>query len=117
MVLFNRLPREQISQIVRIEVGRVSERLSEQALALSVTEAAVEWLADAGYDPAYGARPVGRAVRQHLLNPLARALIGQEGEAEGRGVAIEVDHVPPDATLTIQISGHGGGSSGATESD
>ena len=85
IVLFNRLSRAQIHQIVRFELAKVERRLGQHALSLEVSEPAVSWLSEVGYDPAYGARPVGRAVRQHLLNPLARALISQEAAGEGAG--------------------------------
>ena len=91
IVLFNRLPRSEISKIAAIEVGRVSERLAERQLGLHVSNGAIEWLAAAGYDPAYGARPVGRAVRSHLLNPLAKAIIGHaDGASEGVNVLVDL---------------------------
>ena len=49
----------------------------------------MRWLADAGYDPAYGARPVRRAVRQHLLNPLAQALIADGAARDGARVLVD----------------------------
>ena len=90
IVLFNRLPRDQIAEIAALELSKVASRLSDKELQLHVSEAALGWLAEAGYDPAYGARPVRRAVRDHLLNPLARSLIGYEGGAtEGLHVLVD----------------------------
>ena len=102
IVLFNRLPRSEIKQIAGLEVRKVRDRMADKQLQLHVTNEAIEWLAEAGYDPAYGARPVRRAVRQHLLNPLARALIGHEsGETEGLHVLVDTEEAAP--------SGGGGG--------
>merc|ERR1719159_1453713 len=90
IVLFNRLPRSEIRQIAGLEVRKVRDRMADKQLQLHVTNEAIEWLAEAGYDPAYGARPVRRAVRQHLLNPLARALIGHDdGGVDGLHVLID----------------------------
>ena len=89
IVLFNRLQRPQIDQIARLELAKLRGRLRARSLALKVSPAAVRWLADAGYDPAYGARPVRRAVRQHLLNPLAQALIADGAARDGARVLVD----------------------------
>ena len=94
IVLFNRLPRERIADIAQIEIEHVRSRLRERDLALTVSPAAIAWLAEAGYDPSYGARPVRRAVRQYLLNPLAQTLIGD--------AAAGMDHVRVDAAADGQ---------------
>ena len=84
------------------------ERLEEKALTLHISGGAIEWIAEAGYDPAYGARPVRRAVRQHLLNPLARALIGHEAEGdEPTHVLVDTQPAEPAAG---GVSGGGGSS-------
>merc|ERR1711988_267141 len=80
----------------------VRGRLDERQLELHVSGTAVDWLARAGYDPAYGARPVGRAVRQHLLNPLARELIGHNGSTDGLHVVVDATGVAADA-LRIRL--------------
>ena len=107
IVLFNRLDRGQIRSIATIEIEKVASRLDERHVELHVSDDAVQWLAGAGYEPAYGARPVGRAVRQHLLNPLARAMLAHEGAADaasggggdagGGGTSDEALHVVVDA--------------------
>jgi ATP-dependent Clp protease ATP-binding subunit ClpB len=120
IVLFNRLPRDQIRQIASIEVKKVRERMADRKLHLHVSDTAVEWLAEAGYDPQYGARPVRRAVRQHLLNPLARALIGhEEGNDEGVHVLVDTQQAPSapsggGGSSVLSSIGFGGGG-GATE--
>lgn len=107
IVLFNRLPRSEIAKIARLEVGRVAGRLGDRALPLHVSNEAIEWLAAAGYDPAYGARPVGRAVRSHLLNPLAKAIIGHSSGGEGDGLSVLVD-----VNKAAGGAGGGGGAAG-----
>ena len=122
-MLFNRLPRSEISKIALLEVSKVSERLDDKDLTLHVSDDAVEWLAAAGYDPAYGARPVGRAVRSHLLNPLARAIIGHSGGAtEGLNVLIDIQGgggsggsaAKAAAASSLSGGGSGGDSSAST---
>ena len=65
-------------------------RLESRGFSLDVSPPAINWLAEMGYDPAYGARPVRRAVRQHLLNPLALALIGGDDAAARRSVHVRL---------------------------
>ena len=104
IVLFDRLDRKQIARIAKLEVDKVAGRLDERGLELHVSEGAVHWLAAAGYDPAYGARPVARAVRQHMLNPLARAMLAHEtaggNSGSKRGGSTEELHVVVDAPVT-----------------
>jgi len=102
IVLFNRLPKSEIGKIAALELHKVGERLSERHLELHVSGGAVDWLAQAGYDPAYGARPVRRAVRQHLLNPLARAIIGHEAESTD-GMHVVVDGSKGTEALRIRL--------------
>ncbi len=83
MVVFRALGREQVRAIVEIEVGRLRARLAERGIGLSVTAAALDRIADAGYDPAYGARPLKRAFRVEVENPLARRILaGEIGDRE-----------------------------------
>ena len=108
IVLFNRLQREQIGAIVRLELAAVRQRLSHQSLHLAVSPDALGWLASAGYDPAYGARPVRRAVRQHVLNPLAHALLGFDDDPEGARVVVDVVDVEAEARGGGGLFGGGG---------
>jgi ATP-dependent Clp protease ATP-binding subunit ClpB len=75
IVLFNSLVREDLERIVDIQMARVARRLEDRHLGLRLTDAARTWLADAGWDPVYGARPLKRAIERHLLNPLAAELL------------------------------------------
>ena len=88
VVMFTPLTRSQTLQIVDIQLAGVERMLCEVGMALKVTPAAREWLADAGYDPTYGARPVKRAIQTHLVNALSRSILA--GSVE-RDRPIEVD--------------------------
>lgn len=70
-ILFHALDREQLRQIVNIQMRRVNERLAEQKLAIEFTEVALEHIVEAGYDPVYGARPLKRAIQRELENPIS----------------------------------------------
>ena len=76
MVVFRALGREQVRSIVEIEVGRLHKRLSERGIGLEVAAAALDRIAEIGYDPAFGARPLKRALRVEVENPLARRILG-----------------------------------------
>ncbi len=77
-VVFRPLRREQIRAIAALEVDRLRARLAERGVGLAVTEAALDRIAGLGYDPAYGARPLKRAFRAEVENPLARRLLAGE---------------------------------------
>jgi ATP-dependent Clp protease ATP-binding subunit ClpB len=75
IVVFHRLTREQLAEIVDIQLRRVKDRLEARGYRLLVSEPAKEYLADTGYDPVYGARPLKRAIQRELQDPLAMRLI------------------------------------------
>ena len=77
-IVFGRLDHHQIRAIAAIQLDHLSARLREQRITLEVTDAARSYLAEAGFDPQYGARPLRRAIQQQLQNPLAKLLIGGE---------------------------------------
>ena len=81
IVVFHPLSKEELKKIVKIQVGRLQKRLQEQNITLEITPQAQEYLADAGYDPVYGARPLKRAIQKELETPLARLLL--EGKFKG----------------------------------
>ncbi|MFZ1881063.1 MAG: AAA family ATPase [Gaiellaceae bacterium] len=83
IVEFKPLSQEQIGEIVELQLGRLRERLAERGLTLELSGAAKEVLAEAGWDPSYGARPLKRAIQRLLENPLAlRLLEGDFGEGD-----------------------------------
>jgi ATP-dependent Clp protease ATP-binding subunit ClpB len=88
IVEFHPLSKEQIGEIVELQLRRVEARLAERGLRLELTDEAKEMLAEAGWDPTYGARPLKRAIQRLLENPLALRLL--EGEfAEGDVVRVD----------------------------
>ena len=88
VVEFKPLSREQLSEIVELQLARLRTRLAERGLQLELTDAAKEVIAEAGWDPAYGARPLKRALQRLIENPLALRLL--EGDF-GEGDTIRVD--------------------------
>ena len=90
IVRFRQLTREDLVKIVDIQVARLAKRMEERALTLEVTQAALEWLAEAGYDPDFGARPLRRVLQRSVEDQLALALL--EGMyTEGSKVTVDVD--------------------------
>jgi ATP-dependent Clp protease ATP-binding subunit ClpB len=71
IIIFDRLDRQELTQIVGLQLERVRKRLAKQGLALAVSAEAKEFIGNQGYDPVYGARPLKRAIQQHLLDPLS----------------------------------------------
>ena len=97
IVEFRPLTREQIGEIVELQLARLEERLAERGLSLDLTDAAKEHLAEAGWDPTYGARPLKRAIQRLLENPLALRLLEGDFE-EGDTVRVDVS----DGELTFE---------------
>jgi ATP-dependent Clp protease ATP-binding subunit ClpB len=90
VVVFEALTREQIADIVELQLTRLRVRLAERRLALELTDAAKEVVAEAGWDPAYGARPLKRALQRLVENPLALRLL--EGDfADGDTVRVDAE--------------------------
>jgi ATP-dependent Clp protease ATP-binding subunit ClpB len=89
-VIFNRLGKGEIGKIVEIQLARLSSRLAERKIALSLTPAAKELLAERGYDPLFGARPLKRTIQAELENPLAKAVIAGKIR-EGGAVTVDRD--------------------------
>ena len=88
-VVFHALGREQLRRIVDIQIGALRARLAERDMTISFTDQALDWLANVGFDPVYGARPLKRAIQQHVENALARDLLGGE-LADGDGIQVDV---------------------------
>ncbi|MCB1738905.1 MAG: AAA family ATPase, partial [Gammaproteobacteria bacterium] len=78
LVVFEPLKREQIRAILDIQLAGLNQRLESQDYTLELSEAARDRLAEAGFDPVYGARPLKRAIQQRLENPLAQSLLRGE---------------------------------------
>ncbi|MBF8253944.1 MAG: clpB, partial [Deltaproteobacteria bacterium] len=89
-IIFNSLGREEIKSIVEIQLKRLRQNLATRKMALEITERAKTLLADKGYDPAFGARPLKRTIQRLIQNPLAVKIL--EGEfKEGDRVKIDSD--------------------------
>jgi ATP-dependent Clp protease ATP-binding subunit ClpB len=97
IVEFEPLTRDQIGEIVELQLARLRARLAERGLSLELTDAAKEHLAEAGWDPTYGARPLKRAIQRQVENPLALRLLEGEFE-EGDTVRVDVE----DGELTFE---------------
>jgi len=87
-IIFNPLSEELLKQIVEIQVNRMKKYLHEKRLDIVLTDGAKEFIAKAGYDPVYGARPLKRAIQKEILNPLALKLL--DGTFR-EGDVVEVD--------------------------
>jgi ATP-dependent Clp protease ATP-binding subunit ClpB len=88
VIVFSSLTREEIARIVDIQIARTAKRLADRGIALTLSDAARERLAEEGYDPTYGARPLKRVIQQRILDPLAlQVLQGQFHD----GDTVEVD--------------------------
>jgi ATP-dependent Clp protease ATP-binding subunit ClpB len=91
IIEFHPLTREQLSEIVELQLVRIRDRLAARGISIELTEAAKEYLADAGWDPTYGARPLKRALQRLVENPLALRLLEGEFE-EGDTVRVDVEN-------------------------
>jgi ATP-dependent Clp protease ATP-binding subunit ClpB len=78
VIMFEPLNREYVADIVKIQFKQIAERLAEQHVVISATDEAIEWLAELGYDPHYGARPVKRVLQKQILNELSKQLLADK---------------------------------------
>ncbi|MCK0112998.1 ATP-dependent chaperone ClpB [Ornithinimicrobium sp. F0845] len=99
VVIFDPLSREELATIVGLQVEHLARRLADRRITLEVTDAASEWLAERGYDPAYGARPLRRLVQTEIGDRLARGLLAGE-VADGSTVTVDVAEDGEGITLT-----------------
>jgi ATP-dependent Clp protease ATP-binding subunit ClpB len=97
VIVFRSLTQEQLTAIVDIQLGRLEKRLAERHMQLVVTDAARKLLAERGWDPVYGARPLKRAIQRSVQDPLAMMLL--EGKFSD-GAAVEVDARNGELTFT-----------------
>ncbi len=88
IVIFDALSRKDMDRIFDIQLRHVKKLLADRQLNLEVSDAARSMLCDLGYDPVYGARPLKRAIQQHLLNPMSKAIVGGD---YGPGDTVRVD--------------------------
>jgi ATP-dependent Clp protease ATP-binding subunit ClpB len=91
--MFTPLNKSEIEQIVCLQVADISKRLAENGVELVVTDGAIEALAEAGFDPQFGARPIKRAIQRYLLNDLSKQILA--------------GNVTKDATIKVESEGEG----------
>jgi ATP-dependent Clp protease ATP-binding subunit ClpB len=97
ILLFRRLSRDDMKGIVTIQIERLKKLLADRKITIELDAPAMAWLADAGYDPVYGARPLKRVIQRELQNPLAQSILAgriPDGSMVGvtagdRGLVIE----------------------------
>jgi ATP-dependent Clp protease ATP-binding subunit ClpB len=90
IIIFHSLQSEQLREIVKLQVQRLEQRLVERKLALKLSDEALDWLAQVGYDPVYGARPLKRAIQRELETPIAKAILrGEFHEGDTIYVGVE----------------------------
>ena len=107
IITFRRLGKEQIFAIVDIQIKGLIQRLSERKIGFRIDEEAKQHLADLGFDPAFGARPLRRTIQNEVQNPLARALLSgtyREGDTivlqrTENGLSFELDKTVAEAAL------------------
>ncbi len=95
IITFHGLTREDLMQIVDIQIGRMAKRLEERKLTIELTREAKEFLVERGYDPAFGARPLKRAIQHYIEDPLALEIL--------EGNFVEGDHILVDAGMNKQL--------------
>jgi ATP-dependent Clp protease ATP-binding subunit ClpC len=88
--MFSPLSVEQMEEIVDLQMKEVQDRLNEHNITVELTDAARKWLAKEGYDPAFGARPLRRAIQKNVESPLSVELLGGKFK-DGATVQVDVD--------------------------
>ena len=101
IILFHALGREHVREIVRIQLDRLTERLADRRMTIELSEAALDLLAERGFDPVYGARPLKRTVQRMVLDPLARRLLEHELR---EGAHVRVDAAGDDLVFATAES-------------
>ncbi|MGE0078122.1 MAG: ATP-dependent chaperone ClpB [Bacteroidales bacterium] len=93
IIMFTPLNRNEISNIVKIQVNRIKEMLQQNDINIEITESAIEWISSAGFDPVYGARPIKRLMQKFILNELSKQILVGKVDKEK---TITVDYVGGD---------------------
>ena len=112
LVIFHPLTRQELGSIVDLQVRQVAARLTERRISLQITDAARDWLANTGYDPAYGARPLRRLVQTEVGDQLARLLLAgkvHDGDTvlvdQTGGEHLELTDMPADPLSGVTVEG------------
>ena len=90
-IIFHSLKQEELREIVELQVQRLTKRLEEKKLGLTLNADALDWVASIGYDPVYGARPLKRAIQRELETPIAKGILGGQFTS-GHTIVVDVAH-------------------------
>jgi len=101
VIVFDALTRENMNIIFDIQMKRVQRLLAQRFLEIEVTEPAKQALCDSGFDPAFGARPLKRAIQQYLLNPMSKSIVGG-GYGPGDTVKVDLEGDASDGNITFE---------------
>jgi ATP-dependent Clp protease ATP-binding subunit ClpB len=107
IIIFHSLRREELRQIVKLQVKRLEKRLSDRRMALKISDAALDFIADVGYDPVYGARPLKRIIQRQLETQLAKSMLRGEF-VDGDVIFVDIENerlafkkLPADPLITM----------------
>lgn len=101
IITFSPLSLEQMREIVDLQMKEVQERLTENGITVELSGTARNWLADVGYDPSFGARPLKRAIQKYVESPLSLRLLAGEFKA-GNHILVDVDEVSQQLTFSLK---------------
>lgn len=90
IIVFHRLSKENLKEIIKIQLGLLTERLKERGLTITLDPQVYEYLSDVGYDPDFGARPLKRAIQREIMDPLAMKLLTSDIK-DGQDVTVKLD--------------------------
>jgi ATP-dependent Clp protease ATP-binding subunit ClpB len=90
IITFHRLTRDDLKQIIKIQLGILTERLKDRGLTITLQPEVLEYLAEVGYDPDFGARPLKRSIQREIMDPLAIKLLTSEIK-DGQEVVVSKD--------------------------
>jgi ATP-dependent Clp protease ATP-binding subunit ClpB len=89
IIIFNNLPKDSMKEIVKIQINELKERLLEKNITLCIKDSGINWLANKGYDPSYGARPLKRLIQKEIQDKIAEGILSGK-ILEGNGVSISL---------------------------
>jgi len=103
VIIFHPLTEENLKSIVDLLIHEVERRLSERGIKIEVNEEAKAWLAQRGYDPIYGARPLRRAIQRYMENPISTKILqGELKEGDTIAISLEEDNLSFTARKTAR---------------
>ena len=102
--MFQALSKEDVLKIVDIMLGRLNKHLESQRVQVEVTQAVKEFLAEEGYDPKFGGRPLARTIRRHIENPLSSRIIGGDFDPGDTIVVDRKEDGRDELTFEVKVS-------------